>query len=364
MRKSVILITTLSAIAFSAAPTCTAAAAPSVERVTVMDHGGYFPVAIRLSSGEILAVMRAGAPHIGRGGRLMLSISDGAGRTWSKPWTAVDGPEDDRNPALGQTADGTILLAYAVLSGYDASGLKLSPKREDREFDGVYLMRSKDKGKSWTKPERSEGIHSFYAGQGAVSPYGKIIQPAGGTLVMPVYFEFHDGRGNESYIFRSKDGGKTWGDPSLLGKHYNETAVVGLGGGGLLAAMRSEKGGHLAVTRSGDGGYSWSEPVQVTVDAEHPADLIRLENGWILMTYGERNPPRGARAVLSRDEGKSWDMAGKVVLAEDCPNTDCGYPSSVEAGKGKIVSLYYRVDDLTTAPDSAKCLAALWRLPD
>jgi Neuraminidase (sialidase) len=317
-------------------------------------------VAIRLSSGEILTVMRAGAPHIGKAGRLVLSISADAGRTWAKPWTAVDGPEDDRNPALGQVADGTILLAYAVLSGYDASGLKLSPKREERVFDGVYIMRSKDKGKSWTKPERSDGIYSFYGGKGAVSPYGKIIQLAGGTLVMPVYFEFPDGRGNESYIFRSKDGGKTWGDPSLLAKHYNETAVVGLGGTKLLAAMRSEKGGHLAVIRSEDGGHAWSEPVQITVDSEHPADLIRLENGWVLMTYGERNPPRGARAVRSRDGGKTWDMDKKIILADDAPNTDCGYPSSVEAGKGKIVSLYYRVDDLATAPASAKCVAALW----
>ena len=337
-----------------------AAAAPPVERVTVMENGGYFPVAIRLSSGEILAVMRAGAPHIGKGGRLVLSISGDAGRTWSKPWTAVDGPEDDRNPALGQTADGTVLLAYAVLSGYDPSGLNLSPKREERVFDGVYIMRSKDKGKSWTRPERSEGIYSFYAGKGAVSPYGKIITLADGTVVMPVYFEFSDGRGNESYVFRSKDGGKTWGDPSLLGKHYNETAVVDLGGAKLLAAMRSEKGGHLAVTRSEDDGYAWSEPVQITVDLEHPADLVRLQSGWILMTYGERNPPRGARAVLSRDGGKTWDMSGKIILADDCPNTDCGYPSSVETAKGRIVSLFYRVDDLNAALTSAKCVAALW----
>lgn len=346
------------------APIVIAADGPQVERVTVMDHGGYFPVAIRLASGEILAVMRAGAPHIGRSGRLDLSISKDSGRTWARPWTAVDGPEDDRNPALGQLADGTILLAYAVLSGYDASGLKLSPVREERVFDGVYIMRSKDKGMSWTRPERSEGIYSFYAGRGAVSPYGKIIQLADGTVIMPVYFEFAQDRGNESYIFRSKDGGKSWGDPSLLGKHYNETAVLDLGGGRLLAALRSEKSGHLALTRSDDSGYHWAEPVQVTADLEHPADLIRLKNGWLLMTYGERNPPRGARAVLSRDGGKTWDMEKKIILADDCPNTDCGYPSSVEAAKGKIVSLFYRVDDLSAAPASAKCVAAHWAVQE
>jgi len=341
-----------------------APAAAKVERVAVMENGGYFPVAVRLASGEILAVMRAGAPHIGRAGRLVMSLSKDGGRTWAKPWTAVDGPEDDRNPALGQLRDGTVLLAYAALSGYDDGGLKLSASRDDWNFDGVYLMRSKDKGQTWTKPERSEGIHSFYAGRGQVSPYGKIIQLADGTVVMAVYFEFQGDRGNESYIFRSRDGGRTWGEPSLLGRHFNETGLVSLGGGSLLAAMRSEKGGHLSVTRSDDKGVTWGEPVQVTADLEHPADLIRLRNGSILMTYGERNPPRGARAVLSRDGGRTWDMDGKFILADDCPNTDCGYPSSVEMPDGRIVSLFYRVDDLSDAPASAKCVAALWRLPE
>lgn len=355
------LIAALSLIALSFAgvlPT------ESVQRVKVIDGGGYFPVAIRLAGGEILAVLRGGGPHVGRAGRLDLVMSRDHGRTWFKPWTAVDGPEDDRNPALGQLADGTIVLAYAVLSGYEADGLKLSGKREDRVFDGVYVMRSKDKGKTWSRPERSPAIYSFYGGRGAVSPYGKIIQLKDGTVIMAVYFEFFETPGNESYIFRSRDGGKTWGQPSLLGKHYNETALLELPDGRLLAAMRSEKGGHIAVTHSEDAGKTWSQPIQVTKDMEHPADLIRLKGGEILMTYGERNAPMGARAVLSRDGGKTWDLEERVILAEDAPNTDCGYPSSVETDEGQIVSLYYQVNDLKNAPQSARCSAALWRISE
>ena len=66
---------------------------------------------------------------------------------------------------------------------------------------------------------------------------------------MAVYFEFFDERRNQSYLFRSKDGGKTWGDPVLMGKHYNETGIALLRDGRVLAAMRSEKGGHLAIDR-------------------------------------------------------------------------------------------------------------------
>jgi len=354
----------LAMLSLAALALASGGSAAPIERITVVEGGGYFPVAVRLSSGEILAVLRGGGPHIGRAGRLDLVISGDQGWTWSKPWTVVDGPEDDRNPAIGQLADGTILLAYAVLSGYEADGLKLSGKREDRVFDGVYIMSSKDKGKTWSKPERSPAIYSFYNGKGAVSPYGKIIQLKDGTVVMAVYFEFFDGRGNESDIFRSRDGGKTWGEPSRLGEHFNETAVLELPDGNLLAAMRSEKGGHIAVTRSGDAGKTWSQPVQVTKDLEHPADLILLKGGEVLMTYGERNAPMGARAVLSRDGGKTWDMEKKIILEEASLNTDCGYPSSVETAGGQIVSLYYQVNNLKNAPQSARCTAALWRVSE
>ena len=79
--------------------------------------------------------------------------------------------------------------------------------------------------------------------QGLVSPYGKIIQLRDGTVLMAVYFEFFDERHNESWLFRSKYNGKTWGEPVLMGKHYNETGIAALRDGRVLAALRSEKGG-------------------------------------------------------------------------------------------------------------------------
>jgi len=338
-------------------------ASASIERATAVEGGGYFPVAIRLATGEILAVVRGGGAHLSRAGRLDLVVSDDSGRTWSKPWTVIDGPEDDRNPALGQLADGTILLAYAVLSGYEADGQRLPEDVSKWVFDGVYVIRSKDKGKTWTKPELSQEIHAFYAGQGAVSPYGKIIQLKDGTVIMAVYFDFFDGRGNQSYIFRSRDGGKTWGEPSLVGEHFNETAVLALTDRNLIAAMRSEKGGYLAVTRSEDSGKHWSPPFQITEDMEHPADLIQLKNGQILLSYGERNSPMGVRAIFSLDGGKTWERDKKIIISASAPNTDCGYPSSVEVDGGQIVTLYYQVDDPKNAPQSTKCLAARWKIP-
>jgi sialidase-1 len=338
------------------------AAAVETPRQIVTSGLGYFPVAIGLKNGDLLAVIRGGAAHIGVKGRLDLVRSTDGGQTWSAPWIVVDGELDDRNPALGQLKDGTIVLAYAIAGNYDESGLRFKGARTDRVFDGVYVTHSRDDGRTWSKPVRDPTIRKFYEGQGLVSPYGKIVQLPDNTLLLAVYFEFFDSRGNESYFFRSNDGGKSWGEPVLLGSHYNETGLAVLRDGRILAAMRSEKGGNLAITESSDSGRTWSKPVQTTGDDEHPADLIQLKDGRVLMVYGERNAPRGVHAMLSPD-GRTWDKSKRIVLAHDAPNRDCGYPSSVELAGGKVITLYYQVDDLKNAPASASARAILWSAP-
>ena len=331
------------------------------QALTVVSGGGYFPVLIRLKNGELMAVLRGGAPHIGVKGRLDIVTSKDDGKTWSTPRTIVDGPEDDRNPAFGQLKNGDILLAYAILHGYDASGLKLSTSPTERRAEGVYVTRSSDGGKTWTKPEISESTHALQKDGGSLSPYGKIVQLPDGTVLMSVYYQFADARGNQEYVFRSHDSGKTWGEPALVGEHYNETGLLALADGSVVAALRSEAGGHLAIAFSKDGGHTWNAPAEITRDKEHPGDLIRLKNGDILLTYGERNKPFGVEAIVSHDKGKSWDARSKVVLANDAASTDCGYPSSVQLPNGKIVTIYYQVDDPHNAPASAKAKSIVWQ---
>jgi photosystem II stability/assembly factor-like uncharacterized protein len=329
---------------------------------TITQGLGYFPVAIRLKNGDVLAVVRGGAPHIGVKGRLDMVRSSDGGKSWSAPWTAIDEPLDDRNPALGQLKDGTIVMGYAIAGNYDESGLRFKGTRNDRVFDGVYLIFSRDNGKTWSKPRRDPQIHKFYEGQGHVSPYGKIVQLPDGTVLMAVYFEFFDSRGNESYLFRSRDGGQTWGEPVLLGKHYNETGIARLRGGRLLAALRAEQGGSLAISESSDRGRTWSAPRQITKDNEHPADLIQLADGRVLLVFGQRNAPRGVHAMISPD-GRTWDAAKRIVLADDAPNGDCGYPSSVEVSKGRVATLYYQVNDLQNALATSSSRVVLWSVP-
>lgn len=334
-----------------------------MHHATLVTGGGHFPVLIQLQDGDLLATVRGGAPHRGQEGRLDLLRSSDGGMTWTGPTVLVDGPTDDRNPGLGQLADGTIIAAYTIIT-WEYDNASPEPKKTGQRNEGVHTIRSTDGGKTWSAPARSEGIAALYtreAGEGmSGSPYGKIVQLADGTALMAVYFNFPGERGHESWLFRSTDSGATWADPTLLGRHYNETGIVALKDGRLLAAMRTEVGRRLDLIESKDGGRTWSEPARLTADHEHPADLVELADGRVLLTYGQRNTPRGVEAMLSADGGRTWDASTKVKLAGKTPYGDNGYPSSIQRPDGAIVTLYYQVDHPEGALEGAKTNLTIW----
>ena len=177
------------------------------------------------------------------------------------------------------------------------------------------------------------------------SPYGRIVTAPTGELIMPVYGSPRQPNATGatlSTLLFSQDGGLTWGGEALVAEGYNETAVALLPDGDLLAAARSQRGGHVAVLHSGDLGRTWSSPQQVTRDGEHPADLTVLRSGAVLLTFGRRIRPMGCGALLSDDRGRTWNLDREALLAGDgIANTDLGYPSTVQLDDGHIVTLLY-----------------------
>ena len=90
---------------------------------------------------------------------------------------------------------------------------------------------------------------------------------------------------------------------------------------------------------SDDDGLTWTGPQRVTARNEINAHLARLQDGRLLLTYGNRVKDQyGVLAKLSSDEGKTWSEP--IRLAKTL-NTDCGYPSSLQRSDGKVVTAYY-----------------------
>jgi len=323
----------------------------AAERIVAARGCGYFPVLIRLKDGRLGAVIRAGAPHLGKNGRLDWIESRDNGRTWSAPRPIVDSEWDDRNPAVGQMRNGTIVVAYAECSAYDEQG-NWAPQRGG--FDLYYVL-SRDGGKTWSA---KRPLNAGPVGRTG-SPYGRIVLLKDGTALMSVYGEAdpkYQGPGKPPPgagrwivgVLRSRDDGETWGDFSLISAaDHNETALLPLADGRILAAMRTG-GGLLDVCESSDGGRTWSAPVPVTGGPdrkwmEHPADLVALSGKRVLMVVGRRHEPMGAMAIVSNDGGRTWDYAGRRLLGWTSQNPDCGYPSAVRLRDGTIVCMYYSV---------------------
>ncbi len=97
----------------------------------------------------------------------------------------------------------------------------------------------------------------------------------------------------------------------------------------------------LYQTESTDKGRTWSEPVRLDLWG-HPPYLLRLTSGNILLVYGYRRPPWEIRAVLSRDEGRTWDPATLRTIHTFNPgNYDMGYPVATQLDDGSIVCAFY-----------------------
>lgn len=336
----------------------------SADRVVAVEEGGgYFPVICKLKDGEILAAVRGGGLHKFSWGKARVDLvrSVDGGQTWSQPVTVADDPgRDELNPALGQLSDGTVVLAFWSYKGtmdfesHDA----LKALRGKLVFleSQFYTRRSKDGGRSWDDPIL------FQPPTKLGSVHGKIVEIDKAALM--TYYSFDpESRNGAVYLLRSRDGGKSWGDPTLLAQDYNETALAVLPSGRLAAALRSAHGQSVSVCFSDDGGRTWTAPKGVTNDNEHPGDLVVLPDNRLVLTYGERNRPFGVRSLISPDGGKTWDRKNTVVLAWDAPNRDCGYPSSVALDDGRILTMYYQVNDLETAPKSAQARAVIWKPP-
>ncbi len=72
-----------------------------------------------------------------------------------------------------------------------------------------------------------------------------------------------------------------------------------------------------------------------------PGDLLVLQDGRLLCTYDRRTAPFGVRACISENGGRTWQVEQEMVIRNDLPNSDLGYPTTIEYSPGHLFVYYY-----------------------
>ena len=329
-------------------------------------HG--WPTVARRSNGELLVVSSAGREeHVCPFGRVEIMRSRDEGKTWSFPRVVIDGPIDDRDAGVLETAKGSLLIttftsihyerrlkeALAAAPGSDGAWPdekirrwlgaheRLQPAEREIEL-GSWMIRSTDGGRSWSKAYRCP----------INSPHGPIQLSDGRLLYAGKLFWYGraEQRTGQVGACESTDDGQSWRwlseiptRPGDVSDEFHELHAVETIDGQIIAQIRNHnKANHYETlqTESSDGGKSWSVPHSIGVWG-HPSHLLRLRDGRLLMSYGHRTEPLGNQARISEDNGRTWSHA--MILSGDGTSTDLGYPSTVELGSGKFLTVWYEL---------------------
>lgn len=306
---------------------------PAKPRVAI-DKVCAWPHLMRLRDGTIIATIHNQPSHLQQPADVECWSSRDGESEWKK--VGVPAPRDDQEAARGMFAAGIAPNGdLIVLSTGHAN--TLSSKPNWGPVTPTWISRSSDNGRSW-KIDKT-GFPKGPDGK-VLNPFGDIVIGNDGALRATAY---GDTNAVGTFVFRSDDDGKTWTNPVRISKERgtNETALLHLGQGKWLAAARNTGTDLYA---SDDDAKTWTHrPIspdpqgRIAGDSQHPAHLLRLASGVIVLTYGNRTKNSGVDARFSHDEGKTWSEPYRVV---NCAG-DLGYPCSVQRADGQVVTAYY-----------------------
>lgn len=251
---------------------------------------------------------------------------------WLDPVDVANGIQNDTlryacwNPVLYQIPKGDLLLFYKI--GPKVAGWK------------GWMIRSSDKGITWSKPQCLPG--------GYLGPIkNKPVLLKSGELICPSSTE-NDGW--KVHFETTTDFGKTWkiSQPINDGKIISaiQPSILTYKDGRLQVLCRS-KNRTINESWSKDGGKTWSQMDSTSLPNNNSGtDAVTLKDGRQLLVYNHVKPEvnakngKGARTPLNvavSKDGKKWYAA---LVLEDSPISQYSYPSVIQSDDGMVHIVY------------------------
>ena len=352
-------------------------------RVLYRDRRFYaaFPAVTRLADGSLLvAFRRARDPrcllsgrdervdHLDPRSHLLTLRLDAALETIGavRP-VSLDPQAADQDASLLTLANGDILLAsfaYYPCPPQIGRQAKATPEAAHSGgslflFWGGNVRLSRDGGQNWSAPrylpalpDQPDIVPGRRAHLGG-APRGRLVETPAGEILMATY------SGPVSHLLASDDGGRRWTVRGEIARDpagkiaFEEPALYRSPAGRLIAFHRTAHAGdRLATATSRDDGGHWSAWRLHDVIG-HPFDVLTLADGRLLLTYGYRHPPYGLRARLLDAEAETLEEAPEIIIRDDGPSADLGYPWACQMADGRVVVVYY-----FSAPDGVRQIEA------
>jgi len=333
-----------------------------VRQMTVHEEPGEYcawPDIARTADGDIIVLFCSSEEHLGPDGRILLSRSTDNGSTWERPVKVFETPIDERESGMTVLTDGRIIghfwstfhtpSGYAALPplSYEKSVLdRWTRAVESPEYTGAagnqggWTRISSDAGRTWSAP--AHGPDAVHGG----------IQLKDGSLLVASYRSEQEGVG----VYTAPAPEVRWQRVAVVRSprpdslRFGEPHVLQLPSGRIIMMIRATAIPYddrdprcvLWESFSDDHGNTWAEPFPTPLWG-FPPHLLLLADGWVVCSYGYRRPPFGQRACISED-GVTWKLEDEVILRDDAPNGDLGYPASVELEPGLVLTVYYQPD--------------------